>query len=68
VVEWASGGTFKHGDIGRMTGADVPKLQAATDHLGPRRGGSLTGSFFLLRGYLPDPAYFLPTAHCLLVT
>jgi hypothetical protein len=31
VVEWASGGSFKYGDIGRMTEADVPKLQAATE-------------------------------------
>jgi hypothetical protein len=31
VVEWASGGTFKYGDIGRMTEADTPKLRAATE-------------------------------------
>ena len=31
VVEWASSGTFKYGDIGRMTEDDVPKLQAATE-------------------------------------
>jgi hypothetical protein len=31
VVEWASGGTFKYRDVGRMTEADVPKLRAATD-------------------------------------
>jgi hypothetical protein len=31
VVDWASGGTFKYGDIGRMTEADTPKLQAATE-------------------------------------
>jgi hypothetical protein len=31
VVEWASGGVFKYGDVGRMTEADVPKLRAATD-------------------------------------
>ena len=31
VVEWASGGTFKYGDIGRMAEADTPKLRAATD-------------------------------------
>jgi hypothetical protein len=31
VVEWASGGTFKYGDIGRMTEADTPKLLAATE-------------------------------------
>jgi len=31
VVEWASGGTFKYGDVGRMTAVDVPRLRAATD-------------------------------------
>ncbi len=31
VVEWASGGVFKYGDIGRMTDADTPKLRAATE-------------------------------------
>jgi len=31
VVEWASGGTFKYGDVGRMTEADIPKLRAATE-------------------------------------
>ncbi len=30
VVAWASGGSFKYGDIGRMTEADLPKLLAAT--------------------------------------
>jgi hypothetical protein len=29
VVEWASGGVFKYGDVGRMTEADIPKLRAA---------------------------------------
>jgi hypothetical protein len=29
VVEWASGGAFNYGDIGRMTEADTPKLRAA---------------------------------------
>ena len=33
VVEWTSGGTFKYGDIGRMTQADVSKLRSATDIL-----------------------------------
>jgi hypothetical protein len=33
VVEWASGGAFKYGDVGRMTDADVPKLRAATDFM-----------------------------------
>jgi hypothetical protein len=31
VVEWASGGAFKYGDIGRMTEADTPNLRAATE-------------------------------------
>jgi hypothetical protein len=31
VVEWASGGAFKYGDVGRMTEVDVPRLRAATD-------------------------------------
>ena len=31
VVEWASGGAFKYGDIGRMTEGDTPKLRAATE-------------------------------------
>ena len=33
VVEWASGGSFKYGDVGRMTEADVPKLRAAAEVL-----------------------------------
>jgi len=31
VVEWASGGAFKYGDVARMTEADAPKLRAATE-------------------------------------
>ena len=31
VVEWASGGAFKYGDVGRMTKDDIPKLRAATE-------------------------------------
>jgi len=31
VVEWASGGSFKYGDVGRMTEADIPKLRAANE-------------------------------------
>jgi hypothetical protein len=31
VVEWASGGAFKYGDVGRMTEADLPKLRTATE-------------------------------------
>jgi hypothetical protein len=33
VVEWASGGAFKYGDVGRMTEADAPKLRAATEFM-----------------------------------
>jgi hypothetical protein len=33
VVEWASAGAFKYGDIGRMTEADTPKLLAATEFM-----------------------------------
>jgi hypothetical protein len=40
VVEWASGGTFKYGDIGRMTEADTLKLRAATE----RMASSLPGA------------------------
>jgi hypothetical protein len=31
VVEWASGGAFKYGDVGRMTEVDTPKLRAVTE-------------------------------------
>jgi hypothetical protein len=31
VVEWASSGVFKYGDVGRMTEADIPKLRAAAE-------------------------------------
>ena len=31
IVEQASGGAFKYGDVGRMTEADTPKLRAATE-------------------------------------
>ena len=31
VVEWASAGAFKYGDVGRMNEAHVPKLRAATE-------------------------------------
>jgi hypothetical protein len=31
VVEWASGGAFKYGDVGRMTEADTSKLRLATE-------------------------------------
>ena len=33
VVEWASGGAFKYGDVGRMSEADVPKLRVAMELL-----------------------------------
>jgi hypothetical protein len=31
VVEWASGGAFKYGDVGRMTEIDTSKLRTATE-------------------------------------
>ena len=30
VVEWASRGVFKYGDVGHLTESDIPKLRAAT--------------------------------------
>ena len=39
VVEWASGGTFKYGDVGRMTEADAPKLRRATELMSSAFGG-----------------------------
>ena len=33
VITWASDGTFQYADIGRLTAADVPKLQAAVRRL-----------------------------------
>ncbi len=33
VVSWASDGTFQYSDIGRLTPGDLPKLQAALQHL-----------------------------------
>jgi len=33
VVEWASRGAFKYGDIGRMTDTDIQKLLAATERV-----------------------------------
>jgi len=33
VVTWASDGSFQYADIGRLTAADVPKLQAAVRRL-----------------------------------
>jgi hypothetical protein len=40
VVEWASGGAFKYGDIGRMTEGDVPKLQAAYELMATALAGT----------------------------
>jgi hypothetical protein len=40
VVEWASGGAFKYGDVGRMTEADVPKLRAATEFMSSAVGSA----------------------------
>lgn len=40
VVEWASGGVFKYGDVGRMTEADIPKLQAATELMASTLAGT----------------------------
>ena len=43
VVEWASGGAFKYGDVGRMTEADTPKLRAATELVASAVGGAEDG-------------------------
>jgi len=40
VVEWASGGAFKHGGADRMTEADTPKLRAATELMASGLGGA----------------------------
>jgi hypothetical protein len=40
VVEWASGGAFKYGDIGRMTMGDLPKLRAATELIASTLAGT----------------------------
>jgi hypothetical protein len=40
VVEWASGGAFKYGDVGRMTEADTPKLRAATELMASALAGT----------------------------
>ena len=40
VVEWASDGVFKYGDVGRMTEADTPKLRAATEVMASALGGA----------------------------
>jgi hypothetical protein len=40
VVEWASGGVFKYGDVGRMTEVDTPKLRAATELMASALAGA----------------------------
>jgi hypothetical protein len=40
VVEWASGGAFKYGDVGRMTEVDTPKLRAATELMASALAGT----------------------------
>jgi hypothetical protein len=40
VVEWASGGAFRYGDVGRMTEADTPKLRAATELMASTLAGA----------------------------
>jgi len=40
VVQWASGGAFKYGDVGRMTKADCPKLRAATELMASALAGA----------------------------
>jgi hypothetical protein len=43
VVEWASGGAFKCGDIGCITKADTPKLRVATELMASVVGGAEDG-------------------------
>ena len=40
VVEWASGGAFKYGDIGRMTEADAPRLRVAAELMAAALAGA----------------------------
>jgi hypothetical protein len=40
VVEWASGGAFKYGDVGRMSEADTPELRAATELMASALAGA----------------------------
>jgi hypothetical protein len=40
VVEWASGGAFKYGDVGRMTDVDTPKLRAAIELMASTLAGA----------------------------
>jgi hypothetical protein len=41
VVEWASGGVFKYGDVGRLTEADISKLRAATELMASAIAGAV---------------------------
>jgi hypothetical protein len=40
VVEWASGGAFKYGDVGRMTEADAPRLRSAAQAMASASAGT----------------------------
>ena len=40
VVEWASGGVFKYGDVGRMTEGNAPNLRAATELMASALAGA----------------------------
>jgi hypothetical protein len=40
VVEWASGGVFKYGDVDRMTEVDIPKLRAAIEFMASTLAGT----------------------------
>jgi len=40
VVEWASGGAFKYGDVGRMTEADAAKLRSAAQVMASASAGA----------------------------
>jgi hypothetical protein len=41
VVEWASGSASEYGDVARMTGADTPKLRAATELMASAVAGTI---------------------------
>ncbi|MGA9057674.1 MAG: hypothetical protein WB763_14305 [Terriglobia bacterium] len=43
MVEWASGGAFKDGDVGRLTEANTPKLRAAAGLAASVVGGAEDG-------------------------
>ena len=38
VIEQATGGALKYGDIGRLTEADIPKLRAAIEQMATATG------------------------------